>query len=383
MAPLDLKTQVSRSFKSGSDRRLELLVRSVGGGGVDGFDASVAPFGEAIITVRVVEFGDVAPNQLVTLSLDGAGTLDTTVVNTGQGGEAEVRFVGGAEPGSTRINGAITLVDPLSDSVVVSVSPTVTVRATPDLAIVDASTSADFEAVVTGAPDGAPTGVTWSANGGSIDATGHFVAGDEPGRFLVVARAIADPLAFDRVEVEVLDQPGSVTRTSSGGHVNVSIFRSLSSCGDEYFRNSPGGATAWTDTLSCAGTNGESGVASVSFTETYAGSDLVAVTASSSSTAVTDEAAASGSYSLEFTVARATEVAIDAQLTGGATSGLEFRFFPAGLADNFIIDDRDGGSFNETALLVPARYVVLISAVSGGTPPSGTVSFSLDLTFGP
>ena len=185
------------------------------------------------------------------------------------------------------------------------------------------------------------------------------------------------PLSFSPAE-PVIDV---VTRDTSRGQVSVSLS-TFSDCPEAFLRSADG-ATEFSDTLSCTGEGGESGTATMSFTESYVGNELIVVTASGSGNA-TDGATAGSEYSLELTVAQTTQVLIDAEVTGGENSGLLFQFFgPNGAAGGVLLDDRDGGAVNETVTLVPGRYVCIVAAVSGGIPASGAVSFSLGLTFGP
>ncbi|BDU73537.1 hypothetical protein [Mesoterricola silvestris] len=66
---------------------------------------------------------------------------------------------------------------------------------------------ADFKAR---ARDGSRPAVTWEAQGGSIDASGHFTAGDEPATATVVARAYGGRTASAAVKV-VAPPRGTVT----------------------------------------------------------------------------------------------------------------------------------------------------------------------------
>lgn len=180
-----------------------------------------------------------------------------------------------------------------------------------------------------------------------------------------------------------------VTRNGSRGQA-VATISGISSCADPV-RRSPDGATAWSATVSCElaqpGPGRQaSGVATTSFTESYAGGDLVAVTASSSNSAagLNVGACGSGDYQLSFSVARTTAVSIDAQLTGGRAGDIGgFIFFGP---DGVLIDDRDGGSVNQTVTLTPGGYAVIVQAGTcvgtGNTGSAGSASFSLTLTFG-
>jgi hypothetical protein len=268
----------------------------------------------------------------------------------------------------------------------VTVAVPVQVTVSPPSATVSVGGAVQFSATVAGATN---TAVTWSTTdpGGVVSSTGRYTAGTTAGSFRVRAISVAEPGAFADATVTISSLSHGVTRDSSLGTVAVHLISVPSNCG-EAARDSPVGATAWSDTLSCEGSSAgdrASGVATTSFTESYAGGDLVAVTASSSGSATSvafGTAAASGYYTLEFSVAQTTEVSIDAQVTGGGHSNLEFLFSGPGI----LIDDRDGGSVNRTVMLTAGRYLLQIAAVAVADGPlttSGSASFSLNLAFGP
>ncbi len=90
---------------------------------------------------------------------------------------------------------------------------TVAVAVSPPSAEVQAAGAVRFAAVVTGA---AVTAVNWSvveASGGTIDATGRYVAPAAAGTFHVKAESVADPTASATATVTVSAPPPVVTVT--------------------------------------------------------------------------------------------------------------------------------------------------------------------------
>jgi aryl-phospho-beta-D-glucosidase BglC (GH1 family) len=80
---------------------------------------------------------------------------------------------------------------------------TVTVTVVPALAQVLPAAPVSFTAALTGTAD---LSVTWSvveANGGSVDATGHYTAPSTPGTYHVVVRSVADSTVAATATVEV------------------------------------------------------------------------------------------------------------------------------------------------------------------------------------
>ena len=187
--------------------------------------------------------------------------------------------------------------------------------------------------------------------------------------------------------------PSGVTRISSRGSIGVAV-NNVPGCADPV-HSSPAEAMAWSDTLSCNGSqngNQAAGTVTASFTESYAGSDLVEVTASSSgpvTAAGSGTAEAGGSYELKFTVAGTTTVSIDAHVTGGDNTGRSPSGFSGGVffgGDGPLIHDLDGSvDVTETLTLSEGEYVFVISSLpfAGGSVLSNSGSFSLHLTFGP
>jgi hypothetical protein len=257
-------------------------------------------------------------------------------------------------------------------AVTVSIQPTAVTLAPGD--------TQQFAATVLGSSN---VDVTWTATSGTVDQDGFYFAPDEPGIYTVTATSVEDPTRSASAIVTIASGSSGVTRTDNRGQASVTN----PTC-DPAFRRSPEGATAWNDTISCESTvpgSQASGVATTMFSETYVGSDLVAVTASSSTSATGTEdrlACASGEYILLFSVAETTGVSIHAQVDGQPDSSTFFFGGPS-----ITINDRDGhASVDQTATLTPGQYGVIITTLGcdgqGTTPPSSG-SFSLNLVFGP
>jgi hypothetical protein len=231
-----------------------------------------------------------------------------------------------------------------------------------------------------------PSGGTVDQFAGITDADGIFqtnarlFVGQPELVIEVIARAGENGPELARATLSSAGAVGGVSRITSRGMVdaNVPSFPTGGPCLDEQFRRSPAGATEWSDSFSCNGINGsgtpESASAMASFTESYAGSDLVAVTASASGTA-SSESAGSGEYELTFSVVQTTTMVIDAQLSTGGFSAAAFTF--VGIPEP--IHSEVAGAIHETRTLSPGNYSLVISAVGNG----GGASFNLAVTFGP
>ena len=228
--------------------------------------------------------------------------------------------------------------------------------------------------------------VTWTATGGTITPEGLFTAGSMEGTFSVRAVSVADRGVFADATVTITGVSSGVRRNTSRGTVSVmsgtNSDRPNGICTPP-FRHSPDGATAQSDTLSCDGGGGDFGFSTYSFTESYTGSDLVAVTATGSSRSINGGidggfpfGGGSSQYTLEFSVARTTQVSIDASTTNAFLFAGPLNS-PGGIVHR--IDVQEGGTpVNQTLTLTPGRYFLSINAIAGGT-----ASFSLSLTFGP
>jgi hypothetical protein len=195
--------------------------------------------------------------------------------------------------------------------IAVAVSPT-TVTLTP-------GHTRQFTATVTGTPN---TAVTWTATGGTISQAGLYTAGTTHGSFVVTATSAEDSTRSASASVTIVS--GGVTRNSSRGfaRASVSIPRTGGSRLVDFQGSESAGATVWSATHTCSGPT-TSGTATTSFTESYAGSELLAVTASFSSSATSGggNVGTGGSYDLDFSVAQTTTVSIDARFTANVEFG--------------------------------------------------------------
>ena len=116
-----------------------------------------------------------------------------SVVDPARADSTEVQLIGPECPGA----GANVGLAAVSECIIaVSISPkTVT------LAIGD---SVDFSAIVTGSDD---QGVSWNAEGGSINSNGRYIAGNTSGQSIVTVTADASPFATDQAVVTILPPP--------------------------------------------------------------------------------------------------------------------------------------------------------------------------------
>jgi hypothetical protein len=95
--------------------------------------------------------------------------------------------------------------------------PTVNVTISPKSAPLVEGASQQFSATVTGTSN---TAVTWSATGGTISATGLYVAGNSAGSFMVTAASAADPTKSDHAAVTITapaPPPGTASSITKDG----------------------------------------------------------------------------------------------------------------------------------------------------------------------
>ena len=265
------------------------------------------------------------------------------------------------------------------DTLMGSLCDEVTVAVEPGSVVLVPGAMRQFVASVAGT---ANADVSWSATGGTITADGLFTAGATTGSFRVKATSVADTDAF--AEAEVTIAAGSTTRTVSGGQIEVAI----DAIGCRDLRRSPAGETQWTDSLSCDATGGSSGEANVTmqFRETFAGTRITGVTATGSSSvavaASEQNGVATSAYFLFFSLAQPAQVIIDAELNGVSSNNTLSLRGPA-----TSIFKRDNGPFNQTVVLGPGSYELLIDAGAVVNLDSGTgranAGFRLNLSFSP
>lgn len=178
----------------------------------DGDDPPSSDFScklDEVVVVRATVFNGTAlmPDVPVTLTLDGPGTLDATTVTTGGEGFGEANYTAPHDLGTTRVRAEATIGGQVLTATGLITTTGVILEIDPDVAIVDTGREVEFTAQLRGST----AGVTWAVSGGgSIDASGLFTAGDEPGRYTVVARSIQDPFAVAVGEVEVLAAPAGL-----------------------------------------------------------------------------------------------------------------------------------------------------------------------------
>ncbi len=209
------------------------------------------------------------------------------------------------------------------------------------------------------------TGATVNQARGFSSADGRYTTALTPTTSVVVAdvqACLVFPGDTDASEICATQQvavaaPTGVMRGSSVGK---------RFCG-RFVLTSP--TAAISDSSTCGNAVGESGTGTTSFTETYVGSDLVAVTASGSYVGVAD-----GSYELNVFVTRTIQVVISAQSPSvrGSFQLLNFSMIQ--------ILEQGGVSLTRTLTLEPGQYQFLITTNQFGIPSS---NFNLNLTFGP
>ena len=125
--------------------------------------------------------------------------------------------------------------------------------------------------------------------------------------------------------------------------------------------------------------------ASLSFTKTLAGSDLVGLTAAGIGSVKKggefDQPAASSQYILRFTAARTTQLAIDASFTLPAfNAGGDFTL----RRDGILVFASGGVPVKQTLTLLPGTYQLIVAAgVSRPVDSSASAGFNVQLVFGP
>jgi hypothetical protein len=184
--------------------------------------AEPAQSGSAAVTVTALP--DVAVTVLpANVNLQGGGTQQLAAVVTGTTNTAVVWSVDEAGGGSvtgvglytapTAMGGAFhvraTSVADATRSgtalITVTALPMVTVSLSPMTVTLTGGATQQFTATVTGS---ANTAVSWTAEGGSISATGLFTAPTTPGTVHVTATAVADPTRSATSTVTVTEQVG-------------------------------------------------------------------------------------------------------------------------------------------------------------------------------
>ena len=144
-------------------------------------DGAIVPIGSETLTWTVDDAGVVTVSGTgLTATLRGVAPGSTTVYASMASDDAGGRVTG---------DGAVTVAAP---------SPSVTVS--PAAATVDIGASTIFSATVHALPS---VDVTWSADGGMIDAMGKFTAPSAVGTYTVTATSVADPSVKGTAQVMV------------------------------------------------------------------------------------------------------------------------------------------------------------------------------------
>jgi hypothetical protein len=371
--------------------RVELQARAPGSAS---FTDAVAPIhvGDTV-ELRVRLAGDGMSGANVSLELNGTGQVSATSGTTGADGVASFSFA--APAGSTPGNAVITATSgDASDSLTIVVKLPVAVSVSPTVAALVVGGTRQFTATVENADD---TDVTWTATGGTISQGGLYTAGSTPGTFTVTATSVEDPAKSDSATVTITGGGGTVTKT---GHfptvVSATAWANCSGTGGHKF--APAGVTEWSDSITISKSEeGESGAGtgSLSFTETYAGSHLTAVTASATgTTAGLGECAvnngATGRYKLDFRVEGGSvpftltgSFSVAGELDGCSASRASVQLFRVDVAREVVFHCAPlfgGPSLALTGALEPGTYTLDVLAVASGAPAN--VSTRVTLTFG-
>jgi hypothetical protein len=152
------------------------------------------------------------------------GAVDTTVIWTTSGGAINGNglYVAPEATGTYNVK-ATSFADPTKSDVatVTVMSPVpITVTVSPKTLSLTAGSTYQFTAIVTGTVD---TSVTWTATGGTVNASGRYTAPRTAGTYYVKATSVADPAKSDALTVTVPPIPGSpMTVAVHGGALPVS-----------------------------------------------------------------------------------------------------------------------------------------------------------------
>lgn len=337
--------------------------------------------GGGTVSLRVRVAGDGMVGASVPLTVGGPGTVAPSTVTTDANGEATAVYTAPADTLVTAASVNAVLADGTSAGVPITIAPFVLVGLSPVSATLNPGQSIELTATVTGT---LVTGVTWTATGGAVTSTGastgRYVAGSTPGTFSVTATSVADPTATASATITIADLPTGVSRESSRAIASVALINVPGpTCG---FKESAPGDTAWSDTMSCSGSQGDhraSGSFTTSFAESYRGTNLTSLSATGSGAADGTDLGignSSGQYVATVVLAHPTNVSFDVTL---ASSPGEVQFFLIGPGIQLI--HRAAGSLSETRTLQPGRYNLGITTTAVGSNGSGSASFALEVRF--
>ncbi len=149
------------------------------------------------VAFTAIVTGEPTPNVTWSVPEPGGGTVD-----------ASGKYTAPANPGSFHVIAA-SVADPTNSdvaTVAVTATPVITVSVSPKTAATTTRGALTFSAVVAGTAAGQSTAVTWSvqeASGGTVDASGHYIAPGTAGTFHVIASSVADPTKTDAATVLV------------------------------------------------------------------------------------------------------------------------------------------------------------------------------------
>ncbi len=149
------------------------------------------------VAFTAIVTGEPTPNVTWSVPEPGGGTVD-----------ASGKYTAPANPGSFHVIAA-SVADPTNSdvaTVAVTATPVITVSVSPKTAATTTRGALTFSAVVAGTAAGQSTAVTWSvqeASGGTVDASGHYIAPGTAGTFHVIASSVADPTKTDAATVSV------------------------------------------------------------------------------------------------------------------------------------------------------------------------------------
>ncbi|HJW73858.1 MAG TPA: hypothetical protein VJ486_13625, partial [Geothrix sp.] len=142
--------------------------------------------------------------------------------------------------------------DPATANTTISVGP-MSVSITPSAVSVVTGQSQLFTPAVIGLSD---PRLTWSAEGGTIDSNGVFVAGNTPGAYVIGAQSVADPTLCAKAFVTVLPSPMAIAISVNPPATAVTSGQSITLTA-QITPSTVNGSVTWTTT---AGTITQNGV---------------------------------------------------------------------------------------------------------------------------
>ena len=315
--------------------------------------------------VGTLSDGTDPPSTIILPILDSSGKTEVTWDPGGPAAETTLR-VSFPSPGLGLAGVAAT----------VTLVPQAGVAVTPGSVALDPGAQQQFAATVVGPANEA---VTWTATGGTIDASGNYTAGATPGHFSVTATSVADPSASDTASV-VIRGPGVVIRTSVGQSISSSVNseNDLICLNPESTPDDPDAPATFDMTLPCTadgtpnlgGSSSGTGSASLAYHETSSGGLLSAVhVAMSGNSSVVCNCPNGGKiqadertqYTLMFETAGPTAMTISATTARGGDSTSQV--LVGGCTPNPIVNVQNGAGISQTITL-PAGHCQLFVSVN-------------------